>query len=154
MKALIYLVIAIASLWLVLSRSDLFLITGSDVIDSSYKYPSAVFIGFLVLSWFFGILLLNLKQAKTLLVILTFCTTMACLVTSQAFVKSGKLRQLEYYVAGIQLAKIKYDPTANTQINVSPEFGFRSSITMQNQSMVIVSGVCPICLDLSELNDQ
>lgn len=68
---------------------------------------------------------------------------------SQAVVDSGKRQQIEYYLTGVQLVAISYDPTADgllTRVSVNP---LVSEIAIQGQSMWVVSGICPLCIDLT-----
>lgn len=148
MKRVMFLVaIGLLLLWLMAGRSDFYLIAGSDAIDVVYKAPLWVFVGVAMAavgSWLV-VLFSRLKwmavPASVLLLML--------LLPSQAVVDSGKRQQVEYYLAGVQLAAISYDPTADGSLTVLSVNPLVSEIAIQGQSMRVVSGLCPLCIDLT-----
>ncbi|RCU50933.1 hypothetical protein DU002_06305 [Corallincola holothuriorum] len=154
MKLLSCLIAILLTLWLLFSRTDSYLISGSDAIDLTYKFPLSVVVILTVLTWIFGVALLAVKHKSKQLIAPTVIIAATLLLTSQALVNSGKRQQLEYYVAGIPISTIQYDPSADHTILVSAQFGLLSSITMQQQSMTIATGICPLCMNLSDLEQD
>lgn len=131
------------------TSSDLYLAAGSDAIDLIYKAPSqtlaAVMAGFLLA------LLMTLYSRLKWMAVPTSGLLVLLLLLSQAVVDSGKRQQIEYYVAGVQLASIPYDPTGDGVLTVVALNPLVSELAIQGQSLTVVSGLCSLCIDLSGL---
>lgn len=148
MKRATFLVaIGLLLLWLVAGRSDFYLVAGSDAIDVVYKAPLWVFA--VVAMAAAGAWLVALFSRLTWMAVPASGLLLMLLLLSQAVVDSGKRQQIEYYLAGVQLEAISYDPTADGALTVLSVNPLVSEIAIQGQSMRVVSGLCPLCIDLS-----
>lgn len=148
MKRVMYLVaIGLLLLWLMAGRSDFYLIAGSDAIDAVYKAPLWVFVVVAVTA--VGSWLVALFSRLKWMAVPASVLLLMLLLPSQAVVDSGKRQQLEYYLAGVQLAAISYDPTADGTLMVVSVNPLVSEIAIQGQSMRVVSGLCPLCIDFT-----
>ena len=140
-------VIGLLLLWLMVGRSDFYLVAGSDAIDVVSKAPLWVFV--VVAMAAAGAWLVALFSRLKWMAVPASGLLLVLLGLSEAVVDSGKRQQLEYYLAGVQLAAISYDPTADgslTLVSVNP---LVSEIAIQGQPMRVVSGLCPLCIDLT-----
>jgi len=150
LKFALIVLILIFLMGLFIFTSDYYLISGSDVVDFSYHFPNwlhaviASAIIFLLVVDFF-------RKRKRYTRILIGLFLLLGLLSSQALVVSGKSNAIMSYCFGVRTGLIAFDPGVGYQSLVkTSKYGY-TTISDKKHSSLIISGFCPVCINLDSL---
>lgn len=141
--AILVLLLFIAGIFV--TTSQLYLISGSDVVDFAYTYPFWSKIILTVLFVAISLVLL-FRRFNVVAVVIGVLLFALCLVTSQAVVVSGKTNKLNAYFYGIHYGTLSYDPGVGYAGLIQQHNTGYTIIADKGSTVYLVSGFCPVCI--------